>query len=155
MLASSLNKNSKNVLFAFTALGFAFILIELVMMGHTGGPRMISVIACALGVVLALAGMFASGARKIIAILFVVLALTGLFGFMAHGGAKGFRQNMAASAQSQIGDNQALQRAVRSFSNMPPALAPLILTGLSLFGAAVTLMAVGETAQPKTARAMA
>ena len=152
MLASSLNKNSKNVLFAFTALGFAFILIELVAMGHTGGPRMISVIACALGVVLALAGMFVSGARKIIAILFVVLALTGVFGYMAHGGARGFRQNMAASAP--VGDNQALQRAVRSFSNMPPSLAPLILTGLSLFGAAVTLMAVGET-QTKAARAMA
>ena len=153
MLASSLNKNSKNVLFAFVALGFAFTLIELVAMGHTRGPQMLSIIACALGVVFALAGMFAAGARKIIAILFVVLALTGIFGFMAHGGARGFRQSMVASAQ--VGDNQALQRAVRSFSNMPPTLAPLILSGLSLFGAAVTLMAVGETTQTKAARAMA
>ena len=57
MLSTSLKKNSTAVLLLFAALGFAFILIELVNLGHTGGPRMISIVACILGIVLSLAAL--------------------------------------------------------------------------------------------------
>ncbi len=147
MLANSLQKNSSTVLYVFVALGFAFVLLELLILGHTRGGQLISIIACALGIILAVAGMAAAGARKIIAILFVVLALTGLMGFMAHSDGRSGRA--AATVALPASDDRTLQRAVRSFSGLPPTLSPLILSGLALFGAAVTLMA---SANPQLAK---
>ena len=149
MLANSLQKNSATVLYAFVALGFAFVLLELVIMGHTRGGQLLSVIACVLGIILAVAGLAATNLRKVIAIVFVVLALAGLWGFLVHSGARSFRKNAVTSVQ--VGDDRTLQRAISSFSNLPPTLAPLILSGLSLFGAAVTMMARAGT-RMETAR---
>jgi thiol:disulfide interchange protein len=143
-MTTTLKNNSTTVYLLVVALGFAFLLAELVIMGHTNGPRLISVVACVLGILFALAGLAMSNARRIIAILFVVLALSGVFGFMAHGGARGFRQQNTAAAIQAASADKDLQRALRSYSGMPPTLAPLMLSGLSLLGALVMLSGVGE-----------
>ena len=68
----------------------------------------------------------------------VVLALTGVMGFLAHSGARSGRA--AAVAALPASDDPTVKRAERSFAILPPTLAPLMLSGLALFGAAVTLM---------------
>jgi hypothetical protein len=142
-MTTAIRNNSTTIYFVVVAAGFAFLLAELVVMGHTNGPQLISVVACVLGILFALAGLAVGGARRIISILFVVLALTGVFGFMAHSGGRNFRQTNTASLDVSTQD-RLVQRAVRSFSNMPPRLAPLMLSGLSLLGALVTAGAVAD-----------
>ena len=129
---------------AFVIMSFAMIVADLVLMGHTNGPQMTGVIASVVGVVLGAVALFAPNLRKIAAILFLVLALTGLMGVMTHAGARGFRQQGAAAARS-ISDDRTVQNALRSFGNLPPTLAPLVLSGLALMGAAMS--AAGVAAQ--------
>jgi lysylphosphatidylglycerol synthetase-like protein (DUF2156 family) len=142
-MTTAIRNNSTTIYFLVVVVGFAFLLAELVVMGHTNGPRVISVVACVLGILLALAGLVMGNLRRIFAILFVVLALSGVWGFMAHSNGRNFRQTNTASIDVSTQD-RLVQRAMRSFSNMPPTLAPLMLTGLSLLGALVTAGAVGE-----------
>lgn len=124
---------------------FAFLLTELVLLGHTRGGQLISIIACVLGILFSLISLAASNLRRIIAILFVVLALTGIVGFLTHGGARGFRQQNTAAA-IQAATDRDIRRALSSFSNMPPTLSPFALSGLSLMGALVTLTAMNASA---------
>lgn len=143
MLATNLNKNFTRVMLLVVAAGFAFLLVELLVMGHSNGPRLISVVAAALGAVFGLVAMSqSSGLRRIMAILFVVLSLSGIFGFMAHSNGRSFRSQAVASAPAT--EDRTVRRALNSFGNMPPTLAPLMLTGLSLFGAVVALSASAE-----------
>ncbi|MCW1971129.1 MAG: hypothetical protein KIH69_023720 [Anaerolineae bacterium] len=120
------------------AAGFAFLLAELVILNHTSGPRMIGAIACVAGIVLSLAALAPnSRLRQILAILFVLVALSGLFGANTHQGSRGFRQQGVASAPAT--EDRTIRRALNSFGNLPPTLAPLALSGLAMLGAAVTL----------------
>ena len=136
-MVDSIRKNPISVSLAFVTLSFAMILADLALLGHTRGPQMTGIIACVLGIVLGAIALFAANLRKIVAILFLVLALTGLMGVLAHSGARGFRQQGAAAAKS-ISDDRTVQNALRSFANLPPTLAPLVLSGLALMGAAMS-----------------
>lgn len=126
--------------------GFAFLLIELLVMGHRSGPRLISVVAAALGTAFGLVAMSQnSGLRRVLTNLFVVLSLSGLFGFMAHSSGRSFRSQAVASVPAT--EDRTVRRALNSFGNLPPTFAPLMLTGLSLFGAVVALSASAEAAR--------
>jgi hypothetical protein len=126
--------------------GFLLLTVELLGLNHQTGPRVISVIATALGIVLALVVSLAgnSGLRRIIAIVFVLIALVGIFGYTMHSGGRARRAE--ATASLQLPDNQVVQRAVRSFSSMPPVFSPLSITGMALFGAVVALIGSAEAA---------
>ena len=142
MLAQNLRKNAPLLLSLFVAAGFAFLLVELVMLNHTGGPRLISVITCGLGIAFSLVALVNNRRlRQIVA----VLSLAGLYGFMTHQGARGFRQQGVAAAPAT--EDRTIRRALNSFGNLPPTLSPLALTGLSILGALVTLASTAEAAR--------
>lgn len=146
MLAQNLRKNASLLLSLFVAAGFAFILTELLILNHAGGPRLVALITCGLGIAFSLASLVNNPRlRQIVAILFVVLSLTGLYGFMTHQGARGFRQQGVAAAPAT--EDRTIRRALNSFGNLPPTLSPLALTGLSILGALVTLASTAEAAR--------
>lgn len=143
MLAQNLNKNLSKIVLVALAASFGFLALELILMGHTGGPRVISVIATALGAVLSFVALSpGAGLRRIVAILLVVVGLAGLLGFMSHSGARGFRQQAVTAAPAT--EDRTVRRALSSFGNLPPTLSPLSITGLALLAAAVTLASSAE-----------
>jgi hypothetical protein len=137
-MSEALYKNFPKVLMVMVALGFAGLAVELIGINHGQGGKLPGLIAAVVGAVLAFVGLSESPAlRRILAILFIVLSLSGLYGsFVAHSGSRNFRATMAAGAN--VGEDRALRRAMNSFTLMPPPLAPLALTGLSLMGAVFT-----------------
>jgi hypothetical protein len=144
---ASLKNNSHTLFSLFVVGGFAFLLAELVTLGHTNPSQLLSIIAPVLGIVFGLAGLSSnSRLRKIISILFIVLSLSGIMGTLAHNGSRAFRANMVSSVQSE---DRAIRRAIGSFTRLPPTLAPLMLTGLSLFGAAVASIGAAEVSMRK------
>jgi hypothetical protein len=135
-----MTKNNTLILYLFTAGGFAFILAELFVLGHFGGPRIVGVVSAGIGIALGVLGAFLSNkARRVVGILFILLALTGAFGFISHSGTRGFRANAVSQVPQQT--ERVLNRALNSYSNMPPTLSPLALSGLSILGAMVSFMA--------------
>jgi hypothetical protein len=144
---ASLKNNSHTLFSLFVVGGFAFLLAELVTLGHTNPPQLLSIIAPVLGIVFGLAGLASnSRLRKIISILFIVLSLSGIMGTLAHSGARAFRGQMASSVQTE---DRAVRRAIGSFTRLPPTLAPLMLSGLSLFGAYVAYLGTGTMMERK------
>jgi len=103
--------------------GFAMIAAELLLTSHTDGLQMVGLIASVIGLILGVVALFMSGqkARDIMAILFIVLSISGLLGVLQHAGAR------ADDAQSAA-----------------PPLASLSLSGLALLGAAV-LLGMGQS----------
>lgn len=146
MLAQNLRKNASLLLSLFVAAGFAFILTELLILNHAGGPRLIALITCGLGITFSLVALVNNRRlRQIVTVLFAILSLAGLFGFMTHQGARGFRQQGVAAAPAT--EDRTIRRALNSFGNLPPTLSPLALTGLSILGALVTLASTAEAAR--------
>jgi hypothetical protein len=136
-MSETLYKNMPKVLMLAVALGFAGLVVELLGINHGQGGKLPGLVAAIIGTVLGLVGLSESpGLRRILSILFIVLALSGLYGAFVHSGARGFRAQGAASAQ--VGEDRTLRRAINSFTLFPPPLAPLTLTGLSLMGAVFT-----------------
>jgi hypothetical protein len=134
-MSTTLYKNSSKIMMLAVAGGFAFILAELLGIQHAQGPKLIGTFAAAIGAVLGLVGLSENPrVRRILSILFIVLALSGIYGFTVHSGARGFRGEGAAAVPAS--EDRTVQRALRSFTLLPPPLAPLALTGLSLMGAA-------------------
>jgi len=111
------------ILLLMAAGGFAMIAAELLLTSHTDGLQMVGLIASVIGLILGVVALFMSGqkARDIIAILFIVLSISGLLGVLQHAGAR------ADDAQSAA-----------------PPLASLSLSGLALLGAAV-LLGMGQS----------
>jgi hypothetical protein len=145
-MSVNLYKNAPRVLMLATALGFGFVLLELVMLGHTQGGKLTGAISAALGLVLGVLGLAnVGGLRKILPVLFLVLALSGLWGALAHSGARGFRSQGVSQIPASVTEDRTVGRAVRSFAALPPTLAPIMLTGLALLGAIAALMASGES----------
>ena len=134
-MSATLYKNSSKIMMLAVAGGFAFILIELLGIQHAQGPKMIGAVAAAIGAVLGLVGLSENPQlRRILSILFIVLALSGLYGAFVHNGARSFRAQGAAEVPAS--EDRTIGRALRSFTLLPPPLAPLALTGLALMGAA-------------------
>ena len=152
-MSTTLHKNSSRIMMLAVAGGFAFILIELLGIQHAQGTKMIGAVSAAIGAVLGLVGLSENPQlRRILSILFIVLALTGIYGFTVHSGARGFRTQGAAAVPAS--EDRTVQRALRSFTLLPPPLAPLALTGLALMGAAFSSIgAAAATERLSMARA--
>lgn len=88
-------KHFVTLLLLFIAGGFTVILGELLITSHTDGLQMIGVTAAALGVIIAVMGIFAVGKlRTFTVIMMFVIALCGLVGtgiHIANGGNDGER----------------------------------------------------------------
>lgn len=123
------------IFLSFIALGFVFLFAELFLMGHWHGTQLIAVITCGMGLVLSLVALKpATGLRRLVAVLFLVLALSGVYGFLEHREGRGERQQEAAPAL-QAAKDDVTQEALHSFANNPPMLSPLALSGLAMLGA--------------------
>ncbi len=145
-MALNLYRNAPRVLLITVTAGFAFLLLELVMIGHTNFAKLYGAIAAGVGAVLGLLAMSpAGGLRRIVSILFLVLSLSGLYGFVMHSGSRANRADRVSKVAQQ--EDRTIGGALRSYGILPPTLAPLMLSGLSLLGAAATLMATAAAAE--------
>lgn len=147
-------KQFTNLLLLFVIGGFLMLVAELLLTGHTRGIQLVAVAASVAGVVLALAGLLTRGKMSnIVAIAFLVLALTGLLGVSEHLEEGGDEQEGVAMAQvvrttnatnMPINFSEEDEFRPGERKNAPPPLAPLSLAGLSLLGT-VTLAGRKET----------
>ncbi len=148
-----LGKHFTNLILAFTAGGFAFLLAELLLERHWEGSQLIAPVAASLGLILALVSLAGQRSVAVIA-LFLLLSVSGLFGTFQH-----FEERTEPNEEPS---EQATVRVIPiadvtttapraapdgEFSGSPegrggggpPWLAPLSLSGLALLGAAATL----------------
>ncbi len=144
------------LILAFTAGGFVFILAELLLERHWGGVQLVAPISAAVGLVLVLLA-FTWRRAVPVAVLFLLLGMTGLFGTFEH---------FEARTEERDGlPGQASQVVVQTVSTVPtgtegearppdgerrggpPWLAPLSLSGLALLGGAATLAGKSNRAQ--------
>ena len=149
MLSTTLRRYSTQVLLGFVAAGFAFLVVELILLGHTRGSQLIAIFAAVVGVVVSLLAFVPRAAMRRVALgVFVLLALSGLYGVLEHREERGERPAQAtralASASSRV-ERQALE----SYATNPPVLSPLALSGLAALGIVTLLIA-----EPKPAQAL-
>ncbi len=148
MLSRTLRAHSTVVLLAFVAAGFAFLLGELLMIGHTFQRQLIGVGAAALGLIVSLIALVPRpGLRRIVLGLYVVLALVGLFGFFIHLGGRARRQTQVATVPPP--EDRILRRALSTFARNPPLVPPLALSGLATLGIVTLLSANVAVADPR------
>ena len=144
MLSRTLRTHTTNILLAFVTAGFALLLVELLMINHIFQLQLIAVGSSAIGLLLSLfAFLPRAGLRRIIAGLYVVLALVGLYGFSVHLSGRA-RHQQAAAAVPQSND-RTIRRALTSFARNPPLVPPLALSGLAALGI-VSLLGAGAEA---------
>jgi hypothetical protein len=137
--------------------GFATLLAELLLTNHFGGTQSVAVIASVVGVLALLTGFFVKGSvRHVVALLLLVLSISGLMGMREHFEEGSEAQLTPAPVTMAAGDYQpiagstdAIARAPQQEDtenetrergeSTPPPLAPLSLSGLALMGAVVLL----------------
>ena len=140
-----IRRNTTALFLVGIAIGFALVLVELALINHVRGTQLIAIIACVAGIVLSLVGLVPRrGVRRAVAALFVVLALTGVYGFIEHQQGRSERAGEVAEVASSATD-RVVREALDSFASNPPALSPLALSGLSLLG---VLTLLGVEAEP-------
>jgi uncharacterized membrane protein (UPF0136 family) len=162
MLLTNLRRNTTAILLSFVAAGFAFLLAELLLIGHTEGSQLVATGASAVGLLLALLALVPQRTlRFVVAGLFVLLALSGVYGAFEHKTDRVERREEAAAAlavvESSMVDSSAnpavgaasaapagetkevVGEALGSFAENPPILSPLALSGLALLGILVLL----------------
>lgn len=139
------------ILLLVTAGGFVMFAAELLLTGHTEGDQMVGVIASVIGLILALAALFLTSPqiRNVLAILFIVLSISGLIGVLEHAAARGEEGEEAMNAADAAGyqpvslrvqeEDEREGEARGESEAVPPPLAPLSLSGFSLLGAIVLL----------------
>ena len=135
--------------------GFATLLAELLLTNHFGGTQSVAVIASVVGALALLTGFFVKGSvRHVVALLLLVLSISGLMGMREHfeeasearatpalvtmdaGGYQpiaGSADAIARTLQQEDEENETRDRG----ESAPPPLAPLSLSGLALMGAVV------------------
>jgi carbon starvation protein CstA len=130
--------------------GFATLLAELLLTNHFGGTQSVAVIASVAGALALLAGFFVKGrVRHVVALLLVVLSISGLLGMRQHAEAASEAYTAPAlatnaegyqtiAAQAGAVESAPQQERPRKES-VPPPLAPLSLSGLALMGVVVLL----------------
>jgi hypothetical protein len=136
--------------------GFLILLTELLLTHHTDGIQLVAVVTTVLGALLCVAGLLVNGRMRLsLAVIFLLLSVTGLFGAFEHlegdEGREAHFVGTALAAPIQEGDeaNDAAKPSVgntqftRRAGSTPPPLAPLSLSGLSLLGA-VAVMGKGS-----------
>lgn len=141
--------------------GFTMLLVELLITDHVDGIQLVAVAASLAGLILAVVGLIASPKlRPIVAVLFLLLSLTGIIGVIEHTEARGEEGERAArpalttsaggaaaavSLRFQGGDGDDDVPPASGFASRdgeqsaPPPLAPLSLAGLSLMGTVILL----------------
>lgn len=129
------------------ALGFAFLLAELIGYEHyEKDSQIIGLVSTILGLILTLLGFLRGRAvRRTVLVLLGLLTLVGLFGVYEHHEARTedaarFAQRAAAGNVPKGPDGQAM-----SFRSDIPTLAPLSLSGLAALAFLALLAASGET----------
>ena len=149
-----LEKHFITLILAFTAGGFVFLLLELLLESHWEGTQLIAPIAAGLGLVLTLFSL--AGRRGLaVVVMFLVLSVSGLFGTFQHFEERSEPRegppNRATISAVQVADMEAPPAAAGPEGTFdgppdggrggggPPWLAPLSLSGLALLGAAATL----------------
>ncbi len=136
---------------AFVAAGFALLLGDLLLIGHTFQRQLIGVGAAALGLIASLIALVPRpGLRRIVTVLYVVVALVGLFGFYIHLGGRTRRQTQVATIPPS--ENRIIRRALTSFARNPPLVPPLALTGLATLGIVTLLSGSTEVTEPRAKR---
>lgn len=84
-LHALVQKRFYSLLLILVAGGFLVVLAELILANHTRGIQLVAVVATVLGLLLAGAGIVASEkARSILAVLFLLLSVTGVVGVIEH-----------------------------------------------------------------------
>lgn len=126
---SLLQRSFPQVVLLMAAGAFALTLAELLLMGHNEKGQIVGLVTTALGMLLSLAGVAASGVwRKVVVGLLALVALEGLAGTAFHRFGDPAERHEAASAVSQPPKETHDEHA--------PPLAPLSVTGLALLAAA-------------------
>lgn len=164
-LRTFLRRHLISLLLLSVAGGFLMLVAELILVNHTNGIQLVAVVASIAGVILALAGLVTRGTlRTIVAVLFVLLAVSGLVGTAEHleGGEEGAEAVVPAQIESaaqpgaasnvsyspdtnvtqyrlnQEGEEERERGEREGAEGTPPPLAPLSLSGLALLGALAT-----------------
>jgi hypothetical protein len=107
--------------------GFVMVLAELLLAAHTDGVQLVGVVASGVGLLLTLAALAVGRrARYTVAVLLLVLSVTGLLGTLQH-----------FQARAENDDARSEQRD--ESKGVPPPLAPLSLSGLGLMAVIATL----------------
>ena len=84
-LGNLIRKHVTSIQLLLLAGGFVITLAELILLGHTKGIQLVAIGSTVAGILLALWGLISTGnMRKIVAMLFVLLSLTGLIGTFEH-----------------------------------------------------------------------
>jgi hypothetical protein len=154
------------LLMLMLAGGFAMLLAELLITNHTDGIQNVAVIASVAGLLLVLVAIvLRERAATLIAVLLLLLSVTGLIGTYEHleeaeGDERAVAPRLEQSAnqfvayamdedddevgENQAGDAESSERqenegGENEGEETPPPLAPLSLAGLSLMGVLTTL----------------
>jgi hypothetical protein len=174
MLLTNVRRHTTSILLSFVAAGFAFLLVELLLMGHTEGSQLVATGASAAGLALSLLALVPQQKLRIgVGALFVVLALSGVYGAQQHQADRGERREEATAAAEAVGvaevapaadaagaseaapaadaaingeAGEVVGEALDSFASNPPILSPLALSGLALLGLLVLLTAEAPVA---------
>lgn len=145
-------RNFYTIMYLLVAGSFLGLVAELVWTEHWDGIQLVGLAASAIGLVLALLAIFASARmRSVLAILFLVLSISGIVGAIEHNEARNEESSatviMAASvgpvvqpAPQYDGDEEGEEHEEEGEGENVPPLAPLSLAGMSIIGA-VTLLA--------------
>lgn len=142
-------RRSASLMLLLISGGYVMLLAELLLINHTKGPQLVGVIASSAGLLLTLIALFVSGkARNWVALLLVVLSVSGLLGTFKHNEALNAEPTTAAVTMTADGLNQPIAYSLQAApdaegsggdkSAVPP-LAPLSLAGFALMGAVATL----------------
>lgn len=159
ILENLIRRHMTAILLLLLLGGFVMLLAELLLTGHVDGIQNVAVIASVVGAVGVAAGLFVEGTvRHVVALLLLVLTLSGLLGVRQHfesSSAEAFMSietvTTAISVYQPIADARSTnpkpqqdereddERKRSDSESAPPPLAPLSLSGLALMGAVVLL----------------
>lgn len=150
------------VMMLLLTAGFAMLLAELLLDGHTDGVQLIAVFAAVFGLLFGFVALFAQGTLRYgLVALFLLLSVSGLVGTYEHYEARD-EEAAAPTWTAAVPDTQrtiSLRTGVmqeneeeegeegESEEGTPPPLAPLSLSGLSLMAAVVLLGYKAERVQ--------
>ncbi len=145
-----------SVLMLLLVGGFLTLLAELVITDHLDGIQLVGVVASIAGTVLTLAALFvSSGARKVVAVLLLLLSVSGVMGAYQHyenrsGGEEAMRPASLARVYQPAGFQlQEDEGEEAGGASAPPPLAPLSLAGLMLDGRSGDFGRAGEARIPE------
>ena len=143
-LQDFVQKHLFTLLLLLIAGGFVMLLVELILMGHTEGTQLVAVVACAIGLIFTIGGFFAnSKMRHLLVVLFLLLAISGLYGTLEHTEKREERvaetTGVTITASGSDEGDALGQELVGEFQTFPPALSPLGLSGFSALGAVALL----------------